>query len=785
MKKKLQFVTMILACILFGGCSFPMSSDGSLGGSQSGVGDTIPDDSCQHVDNDSNELCDLCDNSVVVSVDFYAVNDLHGKFLKTDTQSGIGGMTTYLNEAKTRNPNTVLLSSGDMWQGAWESNLTRGMILNDWMSEMGFVSMTLGNHEFDWGTEYIESNAAQSDFAYLAINVYEHATGERAPYCQPSVMVERGGAKIGIIGAIGDCYSSISADKVTDVYFKVGNELTDLVRAEANRLRAAGADCIVYSLHDGYSGYNEILSNGCVDLVFEGHTHQAYVMQDNGDVYHIQGGGDNDGISYASGRINLVENTLSVDEARVVYHSQYANKQAAPIAGMLQTKYADDLAVGLRVLGKNDRLRNSYELRELAARLYFEAGFKRWGAQYDIVLGGGYLSARSPYDLHSGQIIYGDLLNILPFDNPLVLCSISGAKLKSQFLETNNNNYFIYCGTYGESIRNNVDVNGTYYIVIDTYSSTYKPNGATEIARYDQTTFARDLIADYIEDGNMTSDPTPTPDPDPTPTSDPDPTPTPDPDPTPTPDPDPTPTPDPDPTPTPDPDPTPTPTPDGYVLSTIPEIYAIGNTLADDAETEEAYYVKGKIRAFHNENYGNFTIEDQDGNTLYVYGLYDKLGNKYGEFAEVKPVVGDTIIIQGKVKRFIQNSGNVLIEITNANFIEKTCSAKTYTLTIIPDIYHIGAELGENAESTEEYYVKGKIISIANDTFGNVTIEDENGYKLYIYGINDENGVRYDGMAKKPQVGDTVVLRGKIKRYVTASGETIEIFHSTYIPYET
>jgi hypothetical protein len=164
--------------------------------------------------------------------------------------------------------------------------------------------------------------------------------------------------------------------------------------------------------------------------------------------------------------------------------------------------------------------------------------------------------------------------------------------------------------------------------------------------------------------------------------------------------------------------------------------------------------------------------------------LYDKLGNKYGEFAEVKPVVGDTIIIQGKVKRFIQPSGETLIEIEKAKFIEKTCSAKTYALTIIPEIYHLGAELAENAETTEEYYVKGKIISIANDKYGNVTIQDENGYTLYVYGINDENGVRYDGMTKKPQVGDTVVLRAKIKRYVNNSGETIELYQSTYIPYE-
>ena len=745
MNKKLQVASILLGCILLGGCNFPMSSGDSLGGSQNSGGNSVPDDSCQHIDNDNNELCDLCDNSVVVSVDFFAVNDLHGKFLKTDTQSGIGGMTTYLNEAKTRNPNTVLLSSGDMWQGAWESNLTRGMILNDWMSEMEFVSMTLGNHEFDWGTEYIESNAAQSAFPYLAINVYEHGTNKRADYCQPSVMVERGGAKIGIIGAIGDCYSSISADKVTDVYFKVGNELTNLVKAEATKLKEAGADCIIYSVHDDDSGYNEVLSNGFVDLVFEGHTHQAYVAKDGGEVYHIQGGGDNDGISHAAGKINLVENTLSVEKAEVVYHSQYAYKTADPIVGTLQTKYAEELALGLRVLGKNDRLCNSYELRQLAARLYFEAGFKRWGEQYDIVLGGGYLSARSPYDLHSGQIIYGDLLNILPFDNPLVLCSISGSKLKSQFLETNNSNYFVYCGTYGESIRNNINVNATYYIVIDTYSSTYKPNGATEIARYDETTFARDLIAEYIEAGNMTNDPTPTP----------------------------------------NPDPNPDPTPDAGALTSIPEAYAIGNALADNEATAQYYSVKGKIKAIHNEEWGNLTLEDEDGNTLYVYGLYDHQGYRYSEFTEVKPVAGDTIIVRGAIKRYVKEGAEPLIQIFEGDFVEKTCSAKTYQLTIIPEIYHLGEELADNAESDKIYYVKGKIVSIANDHYGNIYIEDENGYQLYIYGSHDENWVIYGEMAKKPQVGDVVVVKGTIKKYVNKSGAvTIEIIEATYIPYE-
>jgi 2',3'-cyclic-nucleotide 2'-phosphodiesterase/3'-nucleotidase len=412
-------------------------------------------------------------------------------------------LTTYFKEAKRQNPNTVLLSSGDMWQGGSESNLTRGMIVNDWMSEMEFVSMTLGNHEFDWGTEYIESNAAQSDFAYLAINVYERATNKRADYCQPSVMIQRGGAKIGIIGAIGDCYSSISADKVTDVYFKTGNELTNLVKAEANRLKEAGADCIVYSLHDGTSGYDNSLSNSYVDVVFEGHTHSRYVTQDTYGVYHLQGGGENRNISHATLSINVVENSVVTKTAETISNYIYGEKASDPLLQSLLNKYKDEIASGNEVLGYNARYRDDSELEALVAELYLKAGLERWGAQYDIVLGGGFLRTRSPYNLSVGNVLYSDLQTLFTFDNPLVLCKISGYKLKTKFIQTTNEDYYVSYSEYGSTVKNTIDNNATYYVVVDSYTSQHAPNGLTEIARYDETTFARDLLAEYIRNDGL------------------------------------------------------------------------------------------------------------------------------------------------------------------------------------------------------------------------------------------------------------------------------------------
>ncbi len=473
----------------------------------------------EHKDENDDGVCDICEESVTVTFDFFAINDLHGKFDDTDDQAGIDEMSTYLKNARTKNENTIFLSSGDMWQGSSESNLTKGLIVTDWMNEMGFSSMTLGNHEYDWGEDPIVTNEERAEFPFLAINIFDSSTQKRVEYCQPSVMVEKNGVQIGIIGAIGDCYSSISSDKVQDVYFETGSALTALVKTESQKLRNQGADFIVYSLHDGYGqsynytkdvagglGYYDVaLSNGYVDLVFEGHTHQHYVIRDNKGVYHLQGGGDNDGITHAEVTINYINDTSVVHKAEYVTSSAYASLQDDPIVDELLEKYAEQIALANKKLGYNARYRSSGELRQILAQLYYEAGLERWGDEYDIVLGGGFMSARSPYNLYVGEVIYSDVQMIFPFDNELVLCSISGYHLKYKFFETSNSNYYIAYGEYGASVKDSINMSKTYYVITDRYSSQYAPNNLTEIAVYDTTTFARDLLADYIEAGGLAS----------------------------------------------------------------------------------------------------------------------------------------------------------------------------------------------------------------------------------------------------------------------------------------
>ena len=501
--------------------SIGSSASSNTGGSSAGTatGTTSQQQpACVHVDANRDDLCDRCSVSVVISFDFYAINDLHGKFADADSNIGVDELTTYLKNARETDENAVFLSAGDMWQGSAESNLTKGQIIVDWMNALDFVAMALGNHEFDWGEEYIKSNSKIAEFPFIAINVYDRDTNARVDYCAPSVMVEEDGLQIGIIGAIGDCYSSIAVDKCDEVYFKTGSDLTKLVKAEADRLRNDGADFIVYVLHDGYgsstsgemsssklaSYYDTSLSNGYVNLVFEGHTHQGYRIIDEHGVYHLQNKGDNKGgISHVEITINAVTMDSNVTVAETISTYVYQNLEDDPIVGQLLTKYQDAIDDANRVLGYNDRYRSSSELLNICAQLYYEVGVEEWGDQYQIVLGGGFMSARSPYNLYAGEVTYGDLQTILPFDNQLTLCSVSGKYLRSKFLETSNDRYYIYCGEYGNSIRNNIDPNATYYLITDSYSAYYAPNHLTVIAEYDPNVFARDLLAEYIAAGRL------------------------------------------------------------------------------------------------------------------------------------------------------------------------------------------------------------------------------------------------------------------------------------------
>jgi 2',3'-cyclic-nucleotide 2'-phosphodiesterase (5'-nucleotidase family) len=201
--------------------------------------------------------------------------------------------------------------------------------------------------------------------------------------------------------------------------------------------------------------------------------------------------------------IDKANGEVTVFTPELLASSKYSYMEDDPIVEQLFDKYAQQIAPATKILGINGQYKNGSSICDLVAKLYCEKGVEKWGGNYNIVLGGGYISCRSPGYLSAGEVTYSQLQSLLPFDNAITLCSIKGRDLISKFLETDNDAYHIQTTAYGESIRDSVDPNGAYYVVTDSYSANWSKNNMTVVETYSPDIFARDLLADYIAQGNL------------------------------------------------------------------------------------------------------------------------------------------------------------------------------------------------------------------------------------------------------------------------------------------
>ena len=212
-------------------------------------------------------------------------------------------------------------------------------------------------------------------------------------------------------------------------------------------------------------------------------------------------------------------------------------------------------------------------------------------------------------------------------------------------------------------------------------------------------------------------------------------------------------------------------TPAEAPLKTIPELNTIGAALENKgAATEEKYRVFGVITEIKNTQYGNFYITDSTGATLYIYGLYDAAGTRYDALA-TKPAVGDYVELEGVVCNY--NGAQM-----------KNATLKTLTKpSSITDLNTTGEALENKGAATEEKYLAtGVITEVKNTQYGNFYIKDAEGKTLYVYGLYNEAGARYDALTVKPAVGDTVVVYGVLSNYNGAQMKNATLLSLTVAP---
>lgn len=100
----------------------------------------------------------------------------------------------------------LYLDAGDQFQGAIESGplVSRGEILTAFFNEVGLTASAIGNHEFDFGGDFLFNYMRKRKAPFLAANIFNEvglSAKEFLPNTLPSMMVTVGnGIKIGLVG---------------------------------------------------------------------------------------------------------------------------------------------------------------------------------------------------------------------------------------------------------------------------------------------------------------------------------------------------------------------------------------------------------------------------------------------------------------------------------------------------------------------------------------------------------------------------------------------------------
>ncbi len=256
-----------------------------------------------------------------LTISFLGTNDVHGQLLPAGDRGGLVAISAYvsaLRAARNEDGGAVLvIDAGDMWQGTLESNLVEGAAVVDAYNAIGFDAAAIGNHEFDFGPEgrkaipetdaddprgALKQQASRANFPLLAANLIDESTGEPVAWdnVRPSIMLDAKGLKIGIIGitTAGALRTTIAAN-VTGLRVA---PLAETVIKEATVLRNKGAAIVIVTAHAGSSctQFNDPLDlsscntngeimrladaipRGLVDHIFAGHVHKGIAHVVNG-----------------------------------------------------------------------------------------------------------------------------------------------------------------------------------------------------------------------------------------------------------------------------------------------------------------------------------------------------------------------------------------------------------------------------------------------------------------------------------------------------------------------
>jgi 2',3'-cyclic-nucleotide 2'-phosphodiesterase/3'-nucleotidase len=389
--------------------------------------------------------------------------DVHGHIYPTsyfgttaEENLGLAKVYTLLKELRAKNPNTVLVDSGDMLQGSpltyWHARVAKAGTPNpmiDVMNHMGYAAFGVGNHEYNFGLKHLFQARKESKFPWVSGNTYK--AGTQTPQYEPYTMTTVAGVKVGIIGFTPP---GVAIWDKANVQGKL--EFRDILASAKlwiPKMKAAGADVIVAIPHSGlgaefcpyYTGYSE--SSGLprenvaadlarqfpdIDVIFPGHTHTEVqgMMIGSAAVAQAQKWGER--LSVADVTLEKVDGHWKVVKKAARVLTTVGVKPAAEVQTWAKKAHDATVAyVNSALCTTPDAWSTKRAMVEDTPIIDFINAVQLDATKAQLSAAAAFTSEA---EIKSGKITIADMAAVYPYENALVAIKVTGKQLK-EYLE--------------------------------------------------------------------------------------------------------------------------------------------------------------------------------------------------------------------------------------------------------------------------------------------------------------------------------------------------------------
>jgi len=437
--------------------------------------------------------------AATVDLRILETTDLHSNMMDFDyykdtptEKFGLVRTASLINAARGEVKNSVLVDNGDLIQGSplGDYVAAKGLKKGDVhpvykaLNTLDYAVGNLGNHEFNYGLDYLHNALAGAKFPYVNANIIDVKTKKPlfTPYLiKETEVVDQDGKKQTLkIGYIGFVPPQIMTWDKANLTGKVTvNDITETARKYVPEMREKGADIVVVVAHSGLSAdpYQAMAENSVyylsevpgVDAILFGHAHAVFPGKDFASIKgaDIEKGTLNGVPSVMPGMwgdhlgvVDLVLNndagkwqvTQSKAEARPIYDAAAKKSLAAEDKNLVNVLKHDHDATREFVskpIGKSSDNMYSYlalvqddptvQIVNMAQKAYVEhfiqgdpdlAKLPVLSAAAPFKVGGRKNDPASYVEVEKGQLTFRNAADLYLYPNTLVVVKATGKEVK-------------------------------------------------------------------------------------------------------------------------------------------------------------------------------------------------------------------------------------------------------------------------------------------------------------------------------------------------------------------